>query len=95
MPRRFLVLLAAGLLFQTASAAPVETGASIDTMDAMSFTAPKEKGTAIIFPSFALHRVTPVTSASRSDRYFCINGFNDASIAVDDARRYSRRIGLI
>ncbi|HET7818130.1 MAG TPA: 2OG-Fe(II) oxygenase [Bacteroidia bacterium] len=29
------------------------------------FTAPKEKGTAIIFPSFALHRVTPVTKGSR------------------------------
>jgi PKHD-type hydroxylase len=28
-------------------------------------TAPKEKGTAIIFPSFALHRVTPVTKGSR------------------------------
>ena len=28
-------------------------------------TAPKEKGTAIIFPSFALHRVTKVTSGSR------------------------------
>lgn len=28
-------------------------------------TAPKEKGTAIIFPSFCLHRVTPVTSGSR------------------------------
>jgi PKHD-type hydroxylase len=28
-------------------------------------TAPKDKGTAIIFPSFALHRVTPVTKGSR------------------------------
>ena len=28
-------------------------------------TAPKEKGTAIIFPSFALHRVTKVTSGCR------------------------------
>ena len=28
-------------------------------------SAPKEKGTAIIFPSFALHRVTKVTSGSR------------------------------
>lgn len=28
-------------------------------------TAPREKGTAIIFPSFALHRVTPVTKGSR------------------------------
>jgi len=27
--------------------------------------APREKGTAIIFPSFALHRVTPVTKGSR------------------------------
>jgi len=27
--------------------------------------APREKGTAIIFPSFALHRVTPITSGSR------------------------------
>jgi PKHD-type hydroxylase len=27
--------------------------------------APKEKGTAIIFPSFALHRVTPITKGSR------------------------------
>ena len=28
-------------------------------------TAPKEKGTAIIFPSFCLHRVTPVIKGSR------------------------------
>lgn len=28
-------------------------------------TAPKEKGTAIIFPSFALHRVLPVTRGNR------------------------------
>jgi PKHD-type hydroxylase len=28
-------------------------------------SAPKTKGTAIIFPSFALHRVTPVTKGSR------------------------------
>jgi PKHD-type hydroxylase len=28
-------------------------------------TAPKEKGTAIIFPSFALHRVLPVTKGNR------------------------------
>ena len=28
-------------------------------------TAPREKGTAIIFPSFALHRVTPVTRGER------------------------------
>ena len=28
-------------------------------------TAPKEKGTAIICPSFALHHVTPVTKGSR------------------------------
>lgn len=29
------------------------------------FTATKEKGTAIIFPSFGLHRVTPVTKGVR------------------------------
>jgi PKHD-type hydroxylase len=29
------------------------------------FTATKEKGTAIIFPSFALHRVTPITKGCR------------------------------
>lgn len=28
-------------------------------------TAPKEKGTAIIFPSFALHRVLPITKGNR------------------------------
>ncbi|HEU4719648.1 MAG TPA: 2OG-Fe(II) oxygenase [Bacteroidia bacterium] len=28
-------------------------------------TAPRAKGTAVIFPSFALHRVTPVTKGSR------------------------------
>ena len=28
-------------------------------------TAPKEKGTAVIFPSFMLHRVTPVSKGSR------------------------------
>jgi PKHD-type hydroxylase len=28
-------------------------------------TAPRDKGTAIVFPSFALHRVTPVTSGNR------------------------------
>jgi PKHD-type hydroxylase len=29
------------------------------------FTAPKDKGTAIVFPSFALHRVQPVTKGNR------------------------------
>lgn len=28
-------------------------------------TAPRDKGTAIVFPSFALHRVTPITSGTR------------------------------
>ena len=30
-----------------------------------------------------------------SGRWLCIRGFNDASIEVPDARRYSRTIGLI
>ena len=37
-------------------------------------TAPKEKGTAIIFPSFALHRVTPVTSGVRKSIVGWIGG---------------------
>ena len=37
-------------------------------------TAPKEKGTAIIFPSFALHRVTPVTSGCRKSIVGWIGG---------------------
>jgi PKHD-type hydroxylase len=37
-------------------------------------TAPKEKGTAIIFPSFALHRVTPVTKGSRKSIVGWIGG---------------------
>ncbi len=37
-------------------------------------TAPKEKGTAIIFPSFALHRVTPVTTGSRKSIVGWIGG---------------------
>ncbi|MGZ6539026.1 MAG: 2OG-Fe(II) oxygenase, partial [Bacteroidia bacterium] len=37
-------------------------------------TAPKEKGTAIIFPSFALHRVTPVTKGVRKSIVGWIGG---------------------
>jgi PKHD-type hydroxylase len=37
-------------------------------------TAPKEKGTAIIFPSFALHRVTPVTKGARKSIVGWIGG---------------------
>jgi PKHD-type hydroxylase len=36
--------------------------------------APKEKGTAIIFPSFMLHRVTPVTKGSRKSIVGWIGG---------------------
>jgi PKHD-type hydroxylase len=38
------------------------------------FTAPKDKGTAIIFPSFALHRVTPITKGSRKSIVGWISG---------------------
>ncbi len=38
------------------------------------FTATKEKGTAIIFPSFGLHRVTPVTKGVRKSIVGWISG---------------------
>jgi len=38
------------------------------------FTAPKEPGTAIVFPSFDLHRVTPVTSGCRMSIVGWISG---------------------
>jgi PKHD-type hydroxylase len=38
------------------------------------FTATKEKGTAIIFPSFALHRVTPITKGCRKSIVGWISG---------------------
>ena len=38
------------------------------------FTATKEKGTAIIFPSFALHRVTPITKGTRKSIVGWISG---------------------
>lgn len=38
------------------------------------FTATKEKGTAIIFPSFGLHRVTPVTKGERKSIVGWISG---------------------
>ena len=38
------------------------------------YTATKEKGTAIIFPSFALHRVTPITKGCRKSIVGWIGG---------------------
>jgi len=43
------------------------------TMDE-PFKLPKEKGTVVIFPSFLLHRVTPVTKGTRKSLVMWING---------------------
>jgi PKHD-type hydroxylase len=42
---------------------------------------PRERGTAVIFPSYMLHRVTPVTKA-RATRW--LPGFEGASRTIDD-----------
>lgn len=39
-----------------------------------AITAPKEKGTAIVFPSFIMHRVTPITKGTRQSIVGWISG---------------------
>jgi PKHD-type hydroxylase len=39
-----------------------------------SFAVPKKKGAVVLFPSFILHRVTPVTSGLRRSAVLWVGG---------------------